>query len=227
MKREVKKLELSNCKIKAAGAEGALEFEGYASVFGGVDSYNDTILKGAYAGVLQRAKRPHMFYNHRYWEMPIGKWLELEEDESGLKVKGEFTPGHSVAADVYAAVKHGTIDGLSIGYALTKDDYYIDPNGVRVIKNISELYEISVVTMPADSAARVTLDSVKSELDTIKSLSDAEKILRDAGGFSRHAATAFVSGIKSLLACEKPNSAVDEEAINRLKKALDNMRLKV
>ena len=38
-----KTLQLSNCDIKIQGDAG--QFSGYASVFGGVDSYGDTILR--------------------------------------------------------------------------------------------------------------------------------------------------------------------------------------
>ena len=41
---QVKHLSLVASEIKF-GAEGSLKFSGYASVFGGVDSYGDTIVK--------------------------------------------------------------------------------------------------------------------------------------------------------------------------------------
>ena len=60
---------------------------------------------------------------HESWELPIGKWLSAEEDNHGLWVEGELTLGMGRANDTYAALKHGTLDGLSIGYRLSKDDY--------------------------------------------------------------------------------------------------------
>ena len=46
-----KTLSLSDCQIKLDGESG--KFSGYASVFGGVDSYGDTILRGAFESTLR------------------------------------------------------------------------------------------------------------------------------------------------------------------------------
>ena len=200
-----KTLTLENCSLKFAG-NGAGTFSGYASVFGGVDSYNDTILPGAYKSVIERiqmgaARMPKMFINHRSWELPVGKWTKAYEDEKGLFMEGELTPGNPQAAIVKAAMQHDTVDGLSIGYTLSADDVeYLDKDGekIRVIKNISELAEVSIVTFPADDAARVDLSSVKSALDGIETIKDLEDFLREAGGFSKSLATATASRAKRI-----------------------------
>ena len=107
-----KTLSLSDCQIKLDGDSG--KFAGYASVFGGTDSYGDTILRGAFESTLRNNGKPKMFYGHQ-WDIPIGKWIKAKEDDHGLFVEGELTPGLSKSADVHAALKHGTLDGLSIG----------------------------------------------------------------------------------------------------------------
>lgn len=200
-----KNLVLDNVGLKfAKGDTGA--FSGYASVFGGVDSYRDTIMPGAYKSVIERiqagsARMPKMFINHKSYELPVGKWLSMEEDDKGLFMFGELTPGMDEAKTVKAAMQHGTIDGLSIGYGLNRDDVEMvekEDGMVRVIKNVSELYEISIVTYPADDAARVDLSSVKSALDQVESIKDFEDFLREAGGFSKSLATATASRAKRL-----------------------------
>jgi HK97 family phage prohead protease len=189
MERKLLGLDMVEVKFDDAGAG---TFEGYASVFGGVDSYGDTILPGAYRKTLKKRERPiRMRWNH--WGPVIGKWLEIGEDEKGLKVKGELTPGHSVAQDVYASLKHGAIDGMSIGYRPVQIRELGD--GKRELKEI-ELVEISVVEEPADLAARV--GGVKAWLDGCDSLKDIEARLRDGAGFSWNDATALVSRIKFL-----------------------------
>ena len=167
-------------------------FEGYASVFGGVDSYGDTVVVGAYKNTLENRERPvRMRWNH-YGDV-VGKWLEMYEDEKGLYVKGQLTPGHSKAEDIKALLKHGAIDGLSIGY------YIVDaePNkfGGRNLKEI-ELVEISIVEEPADLGASIT--SIKSAIDKAETLADLERSLRDAG-LSKSVATALVSRTKNLV----------------------------
>lgn len=207
-----KAINLDSMSLKFAGDS---VFEGYASVFGGVDSYNDTILQGAYKSVIDRikagaARMPKMFVNHKSWDVPIGKWIKMEEDEHGLYVKGEFTPGIPEAQAVKAAMQHGTIDGLSIGYMLQPDDIEFRED-VRIIKNISELAEVSIVTFPADSAARVDLASVKSSLESIKTLREFENFLRDAGGFSKSLATATAARAKEVLNRRESDSQLPDD----------------
>lgn len=158
-----KSLSLTDCDIKMDGDSG--RFSGYASVFGGVDSYGDTIIKGAFETTLRRDGKPKMFYGHDAFSgIPIGKWLSAKEDDKGLLVEGELTPGVTLANDVRAALKHGTLDGLSIGGYLKAGDFEQSADGGRVIKKWSRLIEVSVVAFPADSAARVDLSSVKSAI---------------------------------------------------------------
>jgi len=200
-----KTLPLNNVELKFA--QSGSTFEGYASTFGGIDSYDDTILPGAYKSVIEAikvgsARAPKMFVNHRSFELPVGRWDHLEEDSKGLIIRGEFTPGMSKAEEVKASLKHGTVDGLSIGYSLKDGDAeYVESNGskIRVIKNISSLPEVSVVTFPADDSARVDLASVKSTLESIEDFKTLEDFLREVGGFSKSLATATVSRAKRII----------------------------
>ena len=214
-----KQLLLTSVKLKFADSSTG-KFGGYASVFGGIDSYNDTILAGAYKSVIKSvmdgsARMPKMFVNHKSFEVPIGKWTKMIEDEKGLYIEGELTPGNPEAAIVKAAMQHETIDGLSIGYMLKPDDVEfteIDGKMVRVIKNVSDLSEVSVVTFPADDMARVDLTSVKSSLDQINSIKDFEDFLREAGGFSKSLATATASRAKRLFSqSESEKTKLPEE----------------
>lgn len=168
-------------------------FSGFASVFGGTDSYGDTILPGAYKKTIKKRDRPVVLrWNH--WGPIIGKWTKMEETEQGLYVEGELTPGHSVADDVYASMKHGAISGLSIGYRPIQTRELGD--GKRELKEI-ELMEISIVETPADLNAQI--GDVKSVIGQAETLKEVEACLRDAGGFSRTDATALVARIKSLV----------------------------
>lgn len=190
---EYKRIQLSDVRVKF-GDDMNRTFEGYASVFNGVDSYGDQIVVGAYADTLKSRERPiRMRWNH--FGPVIGKWTEVYEDDIGLYVKGSLTPGHSIADDVYASMKHGAVDGMSIGYRVRKESR----NGaIRRLEQI-ELVEISVVEEPADLGAMVA--QVKNMGDAINqcdSLKELESMLRESAGFSRSNATAFVSRVKAL-----------------------------
>jgi HK97 family phage prohead protease len=176
-----KTLKFDEVELKYNGDTGT--FTGYASVFDGVDSYGDTIRKGAFMDTLKEGM-PKMFFDH-VWNMPIGKYTHAEEDSKGLLMVGELTPGIALADDVRAAMKHSTIDGLSVGGYLAKSDYEKTDKG-RIINKWSKLVEVSPVVFPADNSARIDLSSVKSMdfevlLPECKTERDIERLLRDAG----------------------------------------------
>lgn len=217
---ETKNLTLDRVEVKFDGDNPGV-FEGYASVFNGVDSYGDTILPGAYKATLEKRERPiQLRWNHR--GPVIGKWLEIEEDEKGLRVKGELTPGHSVAEDAYALLKHGAVTGMSIGYRVKDASETAD--GKRELKEI-ELVEISIVESPADNSAHVS--DVKSAITEAESLKQIEAILRDAGGFSRADAVALVSRIKSLTHGEREAKDDTSDILAALKAATDKLTARI
>jgi uncharacterized protein len=72
MKIERQLLNLKSARIKA---DDPGRFSGYASVFGGVDSYGDTIAPGAFADTLaERDRTVKMRWNH--FGPVIGKWAD-------------------------------------------------------------------------------------------------------------------------------------------------------
>jgi HK97 family phage prohead protease len=167
-------------------------FSGYASVFGGIDSYGDTIFAGAYKKTIADRERPiQMRWNH-YGDI-IGKWTRMEEDETGLYVEGELTPGHSKAMDVYASLMHGAISGLSIGYRPKK--FVENEKGGLDLYEI-DLVEISVVESPADNNAHIS--RIKNDLDDIMSMKELEATLRDVMGVSKSEAKAIIAKARNL-----------------------------
>lgn len=194
-----KTLAFEQAEIKFAGSSAQGVFEGYASVFGVTDSDGDIILPGAFKKALEtQSRQVAMFYNHRAWEIPVGKWLNLEEDGKGLLVRGELTPGHSGASDLKAAMVHGTVGGMSVGFLASQDDYDISSSG-RIFKNVTALREISICTFPANEQA--TVSALKS-LDGIETIRDAEHWLRDSAGLSKSEAQGLIARIKSAVRSE-------------------------
>lgn len=219
-----KTLSLQDVSLKMDGETG--KFAGYASVFGGVDSYGDTIVKGAFESTLRNNGKPKMFWNHE-WDMPIGKWTVAKEDDHGLYVEGELTPGLALASDVHAAMKHGTLDGLSIGGFVNKGDWDETENG-RVIRKWSKLIEVSPVVFPADSAARVDLSSVKTDelLDDIKQLEtirEFERFLRDAGSLSKGATEALIARAKVIFGRGEPGEDAEAKALAEVAQRLERL----
>lgn len=199
-----KDLPLANCELKfvSTKADDPVTFQGYASVWGRKDSYGDTVLKGAFAKSL-KDRRPMMFFGHSPGRI-IGKWTEIDEDDKGLLVKGELTPGHSDAMNCAASLKHGALTGLSIGGYTDEAEHLND--GGRIIKSF-DLWEISVVSMPAEHEARIDTSTVKAQIDDCKTIRDVERLLRDAGGLSNGAATALVAKLRNIVRGELERDA--------------------
>ena len=185
-----KLINLNDINVKFDDARRGF-FSGYASKFGGIDAYGDTVFPGAYKSTLENRQRPiQMRWNH-YGDV-IGKWIDIREDEDGLWVEGELTPGHSKAEDVYASMRHGAVSGLSIGYRINK----AAPNANDGLDlHEIDLVEISIVETPADIAAQIA--NVKSVIEEATSLKEIESVLREAG-FSRNDATLLVGRVKSI-----------------------------
>lgn len=140
-------------EIKSIDANG--RFAGYASVFDVIDSQRDMVLRGAFKYTLSsRMGQIKLLWQHQ-WEEPIGVLMKIFEDEKGLYVEGLLLMEVARAREAYALLKAGAVNGLSIGY--TPGRWMRDPDsGVRKLQVI-DLWEISLVTMPANSAAKVTV----------------------------------------------------------------------
>lgn len=183
-------------EIKAVHDDGV--FEGFGSVFGNVDSYKEIVAPGAFAESLAAWKSagrlPPVLWQHRSGE-PIGPYVEMEEQPVGLWVKGRLLVDDVVRAkEARALMKAKAVNGLSIGF-VTREDSYDRVTGIRTLKKV-DLWEVSVVTFPANPAAQIS--SVKSSIDAIESLADAETFLRDVGRLTKAQATAFIGRFKSM-----------------------------
>ncbi|NGE12100.1 HK97 family phage prohead protease [Klebsiella pneumoniae] len=215
-----KTLAFDQTEINFIGDGSKGTFEGYASVFNNTDADGDIILPGAFAGVIaNQSRKVAMFFNHQTRAIPVGKWDAMHEDDKGLFVRGQLTPGLSLAEDLKAAMQHGTVEGMSVGFSVGPDDYTVGTSGL-IFKNISYLREISVCTFPANELAGVT--AMKS-IDSIKSIRDAEGWLRDSVGLSRSEAQAFIARVKSAGRSEFGSDDIDALA-QRINSFAANLR---
>ncbi|MCX4071939.1 HK97 family phage prohead protease [Aeromonas caviae] len=186
--------------IKAIGDESDTHyfFEGYGNVFNIRDYSGHITLKGAFEKSIQRHAASGvplpMLWNHDQGNQ-IGSWVEMYEDDYGLYMKGRLTKGVQQAETVYKLMKGGDLSGLSIGvWAKQKQ---MQDGSLMLIE--LDLFETSVVSIPANYQSRVTL--VKSMLNNneLPSISQVEKALREIG-FSRSQSKVLLSlGYKGLL----------------------------
>lgn len=199
--------------IKSVSDSG--EFTGYGSVFGVKDSYSDIVVPGAFAASLarwsERGRLPALLWQHDMAE-PIGIYTKMHEDETGLYVEGRLLiDADPLAKRAHAHMKAGSLTGLSIGFIL--DDYEYDKQKEAFLLKQIDLWEVSLVTFPANDEARIS--NVKNALATggNPAPSLVERALRDVG-FSRQQAKAFMAdGYKAI----RPRDADESAALQYLK----------
>lgn len=174
--------------LKALSEDGT--FEGYGSTFGNVDQGGDIVMAGAFRRTLKERPRVKMLRDHDTRKI-VGKWLDIREDERGLKVKGRLfakADDHNpLAMETLALMREGELDALSIGYRTVKS-LWDDSKETRQLIDV-DLWEVSVVTFAMNEMA--TVDDVKSEALSIR---DCERILREGGAPAEFAKLVAIHG---------------------------------
>lgn len=164
--KENRSFSLANVEIREKKeGEFTYSFSGYASVFNkpyGVrdskGSYIETIKPGAFKKTLQEQDDVRFLINHD--GIPIARsssgTLKLEEDDYGLYVEAELDPNNPTVAEVASAMKRGDLNEMSFAFAAVRDDFDGEKRDVQEVR----LFDVSVVTYPANSYAGATLRGI-------------------------------------------------------------------
>ena len=135
-----------------------ITIEGYANTTT-KDRYGDIILEEAWTkgGLNNYLKNPIIlgFHNH---SKPIGTMLDYSVNNNGLKITASIS---EAAGDIYNLIKSGVLKAFSVGFMVKDADYNAETD-IFVIKDV-ELYEISVVSIPANADSTFSL---KKSLDS-------------------------------------------------------------
>lgn len=176
-------------ETKLADEPGA--FSGYGAIFGNEDAFGDVIQEGAFTNTLKewkedRGKWPPMLLAHGGGffggsaedSIPVGQWTSMEENRRGLKVEGQlFAMDTEKGKYIYAGLKSGVLDGLSIGFRTRQFVQGTKPNEPDRTLTEIDLWEVSIVTFPANSRARIS--TVKQF--SIEQMRELEGILGERG----------------------------------------------
>jgi HK97 family phage prohead protease len=216
MKNKIYKIECSISDVKMDPKTG--EFTCYGNVKGNVDHALDMTMNGAYLDSIKEHKAagtmPGMFWMHKSFDLPVGVWLDMEEDEKGLKMKGRLSKT-SLGTDIEILAKDGALKMFSIGYRII-DEKWNSAGGFNELRKI-HITEVSWVTRACNEES-VLLDikakMADGELPTKREL---EKVLRDECGFSKRQA----NRITNLYSPENEDFDVSDDNI----KELENMIL--
>lgn len=182
-------LEKRTVRTEISKSDEGLKIEGYAlkfgtwsEVLGGKRGFVETIEKRA----LDEADMSNVvaLVNHDENKIlgRVGKNLELEIDDTGLRFKLKPTDT-TYARDLLANMEEGIVNKCSFSFALdgeNADEWEKGEGGImqRTIKKIGKLYDVSVVTSPAyeDTLAVVSKRSLKKAVED----EERERIMLEA-----------------------------------------------
>lgn len=139
-------------------------FTCYANVKNVIDHVKDRAIDGCYQKSIANHKAkgttPKMLWSHNPFDKPVGKWLEMQEDERGLKMKGKLS-ATTDGKDIEILAKDGALDSFSIGYKTIEEKWNREKNCNDLIE--IDIKEVSWVNFACNEES--TLQSIKSHLE--------------------------------------------------------------
>ena len=174
--------------------------EGYGVIWGIPNSYGEKFIKGSFAKSIRErgpsngsAYEIKFLYQHNQGD-PLSLFDEIKEDETGLYFRTKALDDVDSAKRVITQLRSGTLNNFSIGYDFVWDQMEIDPTDeCCVIVKEAKLFEISVVSIPADMntfaiRSKENLEELHDDTeDFIKALPRAKQ-LEARQIFARHKA---------------------------------------
>lgn len=204
-------------EVKAVSDDG--KFSGYGSVFGVVDSYNERVMPGAFTRSIEQkgASGVALLWQHRS-DSPIGVYTEMREDAKGLYVEGRLALGTEKGREAYELMKMGWKAGMSIGFMPTDTEKAED--GVHEVYEL-DLWEVSIVTFPANAASMVEQVRAKIENGDEPTKRDIERLLTRDAGLSRSKTAALLAGGYDAMI----NQRDADDEVSKMWKALEGFSL--
>lgn len=135
---------------------GDLEISGYAVVWDGLDADGETFVRGAMREAIPAFLESGgvLAWNHRPADHPLGRVLEMREDDIGVFFKGrvDAQAQSSPLRWLYDSVKRGTMRGVSCGgyFGTRRPTAFGD-----LIERVLRITEVSLTTHPKDANPRL------------------------------------------------------------------------
>lgn len=158
--------------VKKRGAAGGMKFKGYAaryqSTSNDLGGFREVLAPGAFDKVLSRRSKPDVIltYNHNA-DLLLARTssgtLSLASDEKGLRFSAD-APDTQLARDLATLIRRGDLTGASFAFTVSPsaEAWTTDDRGqaIRTIREVQELYDVSIVATPAYSSASVGVRSL-------------------------------------------------------------------
>ena len=149
-----KKFEISSLfdVVQKDAKSEVLTIQGYANTVT-KDRSGDVIVSEAWqkGGMDDYLKNPIILAFHDY-SRPVGTTVDYNITDKGLEIVAEIS---TAAGEVYNLIKDGVLKTFSVGFSIKDADYEKDSD-TFFIKDL-ELYEISVVSVPANQDSTFSL----------------------------------------------------------------------
>lgn len=130
-------------------------FEGHAAVFNERNGHNEIVVPGAFKrSLLEHQKRgvnPPLLLHHDRSKI-AGVWTHIEEDKTGLLVRGQLAMKTTLGREAFELASMGGLTGVSIGFR--ERGSKMDRDGTLILTDI-DLVEISLVALPSADKARI------------------------------------------------------------------------
>ena len=145
----------------------ALVYENRYDIGGGPENggFTETIARGAAAKSAGEAD-VRLLVNHT--GVPLARTksgtLRLESDDIGLRVDAELDPANPAVAELRSAMSRGDLDAMSFAFKAVRQSFDTKTE-VRTINEL-KLYDVSVVTFPANPATVVQMRTDEPAGDT-------------------------------------------------------------
>ena len=133
--------------------DGGVNIRGLAST-NSIDRVGDVINHDAWTksgGLNNFEKNPIILFNHNY-DKPIGRATSMEVNKSGLELGARISKS---AGEIKDLIKDGVLGAFSVGFRVKDAEYNEETDGLEI--KDAELFEVSVVSVPANQTAMFSL----------------------------------------------------------------------
>lgn len=144
-------LETRELDIRVAPEEATRSFTAIAVPYDQGADIGGAYIERFVPGAIDSIENVQIFYGHDQRNVPIGKVVAGEDTQAGFEIRAELTPGIQMADEVYAAMRHGSLNKVSIGFIPVEQTR----DGNTITRTKIDLREISIVPQPAFSNASI------------------------------------------------------------------------
>ena len=161
--------------------DGGVNIRGLAST-NSIDRVGDTINHDAWtkSGGLDNFKNnPIILFNHNY-DKPIGKATSMDITDNGLELGARISKS---AGEIKDLIKDGVLGAFSVGFRVKDAEYKEETDGFEI--KDAELFEVSVVSVPANQTATFSLAKSFDSMEEYQEFKNLFKNNNEANQFKQ------------------------------------------